>query len=196
MMKKIILLTGLILGMGFQGFTQDQSTIMYNVAIPMGDLKDFINPVSARGVSFDYQYMMTDNVGLGFGIGWQVFYEDIGFFESVDGTATLSGYQYRYLNSFPAHFTATYYLDNGNLIVPYAGLGIGVIYNIRNLDFGTFTIEDDAWHFSFRPEAGLMFDINYRFAMKLNARYVQGFNTKDLDGQNYLAIGLGFVFRN
>jgi hypothetical protein len=59
-----------------------------------------------------------------------------------------------------------------------------------------FTVEDDAWHFSLRPEAGLMFDVNYRFAMKLNFRYVQGFNTKDLDGQNYLAIGLGFVFRN
>jgi len=169
---------------------------MYNVAIPMGDLKDFINPVSARGLSFDYQYMMTDNVGLGFGIGWQVFYEDIGFFETTDGTATVSGYQYHYLNSFPAHFTATYFLDNGNTIIPYAGLGIGVIYNIRNNDFGLYTIEDDAWHFSLRPEAGIMFDVNYRFAMKLNARYVQGFNTKDLDGQNYLAIGLGFVFRN
>ncbi len=175
---------------------QDMSTIMYNVGVPMGDLKDFISPASARGISFDYQYLMTDNIGLGFGIGWQVFYEDIGFQEVQDGTSTLSGYQYHYLNSFPAHFTATYFLDNGGTLVPYAGLGIGVIYNIRDNDFGLFTVENDAWHFSFRPEAGLMFNFNYRFAMKLNARYVQGFNTKDLDGQNYLAIGLGFVFKN
>ncbi|MEJ2004288.1 MAG: hypothetical protein P8X57_04830 [Cyclobacteriaceae bacterium] len=140
--------------------------------------------------------MMNDNIALGFGIGWQVFYEDIGFFETVNENTAISGYQYRYLNSFPAHFTATYFLDNGGLVIPYAGLGIGVIYDIRNTDFGVFRDEVDAWHFSFRPEAGLMFDFNYNFAMKLNARYVQGFNTSDLDGQNYLAIGLGFVFKN
>ena len=195
-MKKYISILALVFGLYSAGFSQDMSTIMYNVGIPMGDLKDFISPASARGLSFDYQYMMTDNVALGFGIGWQVFYEDIGFFESTDGTATISGYQYRYLNSFPAHFTATYFLDTGGDIRPYAGLGIGVAYNLRNRDFGVFTIEDDAWQFSFRPEAGIMYEFSYRFAMKLNARYVQAFDAKDLDGQNYLAIGLGFVFMN
>lgn len=195
-MKRHIIVTFLIFGFCFTGNAQDMSTLMYNVAIPTGDLKDYISPVSARGLSFDYQYMMTDNVALGFGIGWQVFYEDIGFFQTDDDNTTISGYQYRYLNSFPAHFTTTYFLDNGGLVIPYGGLGIGVIYNIRNTDFGVFTDEDDAWHFSFRPEAGLLFDLSYNFGMKLNARYVQGFNTKDLNGQNYIAIGLGFVFKN
>ncbi len=195
-MKKILLLASLSIVVSLGAVAQNMSTIMYNVAIPMGDLKDYINPVSARGVAYDYQYLMTDNFALGAGIGWQVFYEDIGFFESTDGTSTISGYQYRYLNSFPAHITGTYFLDNGGTLIPYAGLGIGVIYNERETDFGIFAIQDKTWHFSFRPEVGLMFDVNYRFAMKVNARYVQGFNTKDLDGQNYLALGLGFVFRN
>ncbi len=195
-MKKILILATLSIVVSLGAVAQNMSTIMYNVAIPMGDLKDYINPVSARGVAYDYQYLMTDNFALGAGIGWQVFYEDIGFFESTDGTATISGYQYRYLNSFPAHITGTYFLDNGGTLIPYAGLGIGVIYNERETDFGIFAIQDKTWHFSFRPEVGLMFDVNYRFAMKINARYVQGFNAKDLDGQNYLALGLGFVFRN
>ena len=195
-MKKILILTAFSLLVVFTTKAQNSSTLMYNVAVPMGDLKDFINPVSARGLSFDYQYMMTDNVALGFGIGWQVFYEDIGFFESTDGTATISGYQYRYLNSFPAHFTATYFLDNGGLVIPYGGLGIGIAYNLRNTDFGMFTIEEDAWQFSLRPEAGLLFDLSYNFAMKLNIRYVQSFKAQDLDAQNYLAFGAGFVFRN
>lgn len=195
-MKKILILAAFSLLVVFTTKAQNSSTLMYNVAVPMGDLKDFINPVSARGLSFDYQYMMTDNVALGFGIGWQVFYEDIGFFESTDGTATISGYQYRYLNSFPAHFTATYFLDNGGLVIPYGGLGIGIAYNLRNTDFGMFTIEEDAWQFSLRPEAGLLFDLSYNFAMKLNIRYVQSFKAKDLGAQNYLAFGAGFVFRN
>ncbi|MCA6079049.1 OmpW family protein [Fulvivirga sedimenti] len=195
-MKKILIIALLSFVVSFGASAQNMSTIMYNVAIPMGDLKDYISPVSARGVSYDYQFFMTDNFALGGGIGWQVFYEDIGFFESTDGTATISGYQYRYLNSYPAHITGTYFLDNGGTLIPYAGLGIGVIHNRRETDFGIFAIQDNAWHFSFRPEVGLMFDVNYRFAMKVNTRYVQGFNTKDLNGQNYLALGLGFVFRN
>jgi opacity protein-like surface antigen len=139
---------------------------------------------------------MTDNIAIGFGIGWQTFYEEVGFTTIQQESATVSGFEYRYLNSFPAHVTGTYYVDTGGNASPYIGLGIGTIYNIRNRDLGLFTVEDNVWHFSFRPEAGIKYDFSYTFAMRLNVRYVQGFNTNEIDGQNYVAVGLGFVFQN
>jgi outer membrane protein len=175
---------------------QNMSTIMYNVGIGTGDLGEYVEPASFRGLSFDYQYLVTDNIAVGFGIGWQTFYEDKGFQSVTDGSATLSGFQYRYLNSFPFHITGTYFVDTGGEVKPYVGLGIGTIYNIRNTDMGLYTFETNQWHFSFRPEAGIQYDFSYTFGMRINVRYVQGFNTDDLDGQNYVAVGLGFVFQN
>lgn len=175
---------------------QNMSTLMYNVGIGTGDLGEYIEPASFRGLSFDYQYLVTDNIAVGFGIGWQTFYEDKGYQTVMDGTGTLSGFQYRYLNSFPIHLTGTYFVDTGGDVKPYVGIGIGTIYNVRNTDMGLFTFETNQWHFSFRPEAGIQYDFSYTFGMRLNVRYVQGFNTNDLDGQNYVAVGLGFVFQN
>jgi opacity protein-like surface antigen len=195
-MKIKAILTIALVSCGVALHAQNMSTIMYNVGIGTGDLGEYIEPASFRGASFDYQYLVTDNIAVGFGIGWQTFYENKGFQTVTDGSSTLSGFQYRYLNSFPFHLTGTYFVDTGGDVKPYVGLGIGTIYNVRNTDMGLFTFETNQWHFSFRPEAGVQYDFSYTFAMRLNVRYVQGFNTSDLDGQNYIAVGVGFVFQN
>lgn len=192
---KSLIIAGLVALAG-AAQAQNMSTIQYNVGIGTGDLGEYIEPASFRGLSFDYQNLITENIAIGFGIGWQTFYEDKGFSVIERESATVSGYQYRYVNSFPAHLTATYFVETGGDVRPYAGIGIGTIYNVRNTDLGLFTDETNAWHFSFRPEAGIQYDFSYTFGMRLNVRYVQGFNTNKIDGQNYLAIGVGFVFQN
>lgn len=193
MMKKSII-TILMLAGSLTMFAQGgYSTLSYTVGFPMADMKDFTENVSGRGIAFDYNYLINDNFSIGLGLSWQTFTDDLGYQSIVDGTATLSGYQYHYVNSFPAHLTGTYFLDGDNLR-PFFGLGVGTIYNMTDADIGIFRFEDNVWHFSLRPEAGVQFNLNYRTGIRVSARYNHAFEAGDIGSFSYLALGAGIVW--
>ncbi len=186
----ILLIAGVSAGALAQG---GYSTLSYTLGFPMSDMKDFTENVSGRGVAFDYNYLVNDNISVGLGVGWQTFRDDLGYQTLVDGSASLSGYQYHYVNSFPIHVTGTYFLSTDGL-TPYFGLGVGTIYNMTDTDIGIFRFEDNVWHFSLRPEVGVQFDVNYRTGFRLSARYNYAFEAGDIGSFSYFALGAGIVW--
>jgi hypothetical protein len=74
-MKKLFLF--LLAGICIQTtFAQHSSfTIAYPIAFPMSDLKNYISNVSFRGISFEYERRVKQNVSVGLETGWQVFYQ-------------------------------------------------------------------------------------------------------------------------
>ncbi len=189
-----ILFTLLLLCLPFAAMSQGgYSTLSYTVGFPMADMKDFTDQVSGRGVAFDYNYLFQDNIAIGLGVGWQTFTEELGYTTTVDGTTTLSGYEYHYVNSFPIHVTGTYFLGTDNLR-PYVGLGVGTIYNMTDADIGVFRFEENEWHFSLRPEVGVQYDLNYRTGLRLSARYNHAFSAGDIGSFSFFAIGGGIVW--
>jgi hypothetical protein len=91
---------------------------------------------------------------------------------------------------------AQYRILTEGMVIPYAGLGIGTLYDLRNTDMGMWTVEEDNWHFLMSPEAGLLFDVSPDMTVKLNAKYDYGFKTSDADALGNLNISLGFVFNS
>ena len=196
-MKKIIYIVfslGLLLSTAAQA--QSLFSMQYSMGFGSGDVKDYINNASFRGFTLEYRNMVTPNIGVGGEIGWNVFYERRPYDSYTNGTQTLTGVQYRYLNMIPINVAVDYYLKPGEHINPFVGLGIGTLYSLRNTDMNLYTLETDAWHFGLRPEVGILVNANPGMDIILAGKYYTGFETSDVVTQSYFTFNVGFVFKN
>ena len=69
------------------------------------------------------------------------------------------------------------------------------MYSRRDTDMGLWYVEEEAWHFALKPEAGIMWQIDFNVSFNLSAKYYTGFASGDLETQSYFALGAGFAFR-
>jgi outer membrane protein len=192
-MKKIIVFALLIYSLAAAA-QNSVTTIQYSMGFGTGDLGSYINKASFRGFIIDYRKMVQPNIGVGVDMGWNVFYEEKPYDTYTSGSNDISGKQFRYNNQFPMLVAADYYLSPGEKINPFAGIGIGTMYSLRNTDMGTWTLEQNAWHFALCPEAGVLLNIKPGLDFSLSAKYYHGFKSGDLSAQSYFALNLGFVF--
>jgi len=175
-------------------FSQSITALQYSMGFGTGDLGDFVGAPSFRGFTIDYRKLVQPNIGVGFDIGWNVFYEAKSYDTYTSGNLSYSGKQWRYNNQFPLLFAVDYYLKPGEQINPFAGLGIGTMYSLRNTDMGQYTLEEDAWNFALRPEVGVLIEANPGLSFTVTGKYYYGFEAGDLPAQSYFALNVGFVF--
>ena len=194
-MKKIFFL--LVATLCLQGaFAQSHGNFImsYPIAFPMGDLHDYISNTSFRGINLEFGKEVKPNVIAEIETGWNVFYQEVPDQVYKDGTASISGKQFRYTNSVPILAGAKWILKSKNNLVPYAGLGLGTMYSDRSTDFGLYRISTDAWQFCLRPELGITFKSRNGPSAMLGVKYYASFNSSDLDGQSFLTVNIGVVF--
>jgi Outer membrane protein beta-barrel domain len=198
-MKKI-LLAACVICLGTVGVlkAQNTTTLTYSIGFPSGDLKDFIGATSFRGFTFDFQKMVQDNIGVGVSVGWNVFYEDMGYDTYTVDNISLSGQQWRYSNHIPILLSSTFQLKPGDSMNPYVGLGTGVTYTLRNTDMNLYTVEQDAWNFTLQPAIGVLIEASDVTKVNISARYNQAFKAgNELEGaQSYFSLNFGFTFGN
>lgn len=195
-MKKSLLLVAL-LGMVFTGATQAQTSLFsinYSIGIPTGNTADYIDQVSGRGIKVEYQRFIDRNFALGGEAGNTTLYKRESKKVYTEGSASLSGIQYRYLNSYPILVTGTYYANQTGALRPYAGLGIGTIAQDKRVDMGIFSTQKTHWQFAIRPELGLMYRPAQYVGFKFGAKYYQSFSGDDLDGQSIIGLDFGIIF--
>ena len=194
-MKKIffvVLLTAVITATQVKA-QESLFSIQYSMGFGTGDLKEYNESASFRGMSFEYRYMMKPSVGLGLETGYNLFYDKMDYATYTKGTMSVSGIQYRYTHAVPVLAAFDYYLKPDQKFNPFVGLGVGTIYYFRDLDMGMLTTESDAWQFALRPEAGVLVNIQ-GLDFLVGAKYFMGFDANDLDAQSYFAINVGLIF--
>jgi outer membrane protein len=188
-----VLFISAMLGGVHQIQAQEYASIQYVVAIPTNDLRDYISETSFRGAAIEYHSKITPNIALGGSIGWNSFYQKNPYGTYEDGTASLSGIQYRYSSAMPLYISGLYFFKEENTFDPFVGLGIGAVYTIRDTDMGIYRWEEDTWNFSLRPEVGLMFAIKDRVGAKLALRYNQAFKTDEMKDQSFFSFAIGVI---
>ena len=175
---------------------QSNTYLTYGMGFGTGDLGEFISKASFRGASVDYYKMTQPNLGVGFSLGWNVFYEETPYDTYTADNVSLSGKQFRYSNHVPMLAGANYYLDPGEKISTFLGANLGVMYTRRNTDMNLYTLEEEAWNFTVQPQIGVQFNNSLSSAMTVMLKYYMGFKAGDLDeNQSYLSLNVGFVFR-
>lgn len=192
-MKKILFILFSVIGSS--AFAQSLTALQYSMGFGTGDLGDFVSKPSFRGFTIDFRKLVQPNIGVGFELGWNVFYEEKASDVYTTGNLSYSGKQWRYNNQFPLLGAVDYYLKPGESLNPFVGLGLGTMYSLRNTDMGQYTLEEDAWHFALRPEVGLLFEANPNMSLAVTGKYYYGFEAGDLDAQSYFALNVGFVFK-
>jgi opacity protein-like surface antigen len=176
--------------------SQSTFSIQYPIAFPLGNTSDYVGKTSFRGILLDYRFHIQPNIAIGIGGGWQTFYEklDYGTYTNDNEGQSISGVQYRYLNSAPILFVADYYFSPGERFSPFVGLGVGVTYNEQITQMGQFSVEIDTWQFNLAPEAGVRLGAGGGVWGFLSARYNNNFETSELNAQSYLSINVGLMY--
>ncbi|MBK7651188.1 MAG: outer membrane beta-barrel protein [Flammeovirgaceae bacterium] len=194
-MKKTILILLCSLSLGTL-YAQSNVTFNYSIGFPSGDLSDFTKQVSFRGATFDFRKMVNPNIGVGFSLGWNVFYEELASDTYTVDNVSLSGKQYRYSNHIPMMINPTYYLKRGETINPYVSLGIGTMYTRRNTDMNLYTVEQEAWNFLLQPEIGMQYMLSDMNAINLSGKFNYGFKAGNelTAAQSFFTLNIGFTF--
>ncbi|MDN3204801.1 outer membrane beta-barrel protein [Algoriphagus sediminis] len=197
-MKKQLIVFAIIC-MTLAGTAQAQQSIFslnYAISVPLGNTSNYIDQTSGRGFILEYQKFINKNWAIGGEFGHATFYKREENKVYTEGSASLSGIQYRYQYEWPIFLTANYYVLTGDKIRPYFGLGVGTIAHDRRIDMGIFTDQNTHWQFAIRPEVGLLYKPTYNTGFKLGVKYYNSFESSDLAGQSNLGINVGIVFMN
>ena len=195
-MKNLLML---FMALGIFSVTQAQTQtsnfrISWSVAIPTGDLSDYIGETSLRGGSLEYNWRPKPNLEVGIESGWNLLYERADDKVYTYETASVSGVQYRYTNTIPIIAGVKMLGKAKSGLIPYGGVGLGTVYINRNTDFGLYRITNNTWQFSVRPELGLRYDYQPGKGIILGAKYYLNSANDELGAQSYVAINLGLVF--
>ncbi|KAB1069792.1 porin family protein [Tamlana haliotis] len=192
---KLMMLVGLLM-CSLSTLAQQKYSLNYIIGFPTGETSDFTESTSFRGVGFDFTHMLNKNIGVGVSVSLQTFYDEKGKQTTTEGTETITAYRYNYINSLPVYATGTYFFDGSKTIKPFVSLGVGVMYNNKEQEFGLFAAENDAWQFSVRPEAGLEYKIDYGLGIRAAFRYNYAADSSDLEGLSHMGLALGVVWSN
>lgn len=182
--------------LAFSAFSQGDgnTSVVYNVAIPMGNTSDYIDETSFRGVMIKGDYFIEDEWSFGFATGVQTFYQEMGTVSETRGTFTATGAQFRYLNSIPILLTAKYHYSRYGTFSPYAGLGAGLYYMNQTTKFAGLDFEKTDWKFGLQPEIGLGIELSPSTDFLLAVTYNTAFDSKEIDAQGYLGFQVGLTF--
>lgn len=178
-MKKLLIIA--ICLFGLSPFLKAQMlNLNYQMSVPLGDLKDFTNKASFRGFDVEYhQFLGADErFSIGGAIGWNVYYKDKNDasgnfkFSGSDEVYTITGNQYRYINTVPMLAIGRFYFtDNNTAVRPYVGLGLGTSWTEKRLEVGQFSSTVSRWQFAMAPEVGMYVPLSSQFALNFGAKY-------------------------
>lgn len=178
-------------------------TFTWDIGLPVAKTSDFTDNLSGRGFTIQGRKFIKSNISVGGSLGWHVFKESIeqgmqDFSTEINGqmiSGTLSGDQFRYINSFPILANVNFY--NGALfadkIVLHAGLGLGTSIVNRRIEVGTFFVDETTWRLAIAPEVGATLRINNNYSLMANVRYLHAFEAASEPTTSYFSFSIGFI---
>jgi len=166
--------------------------LTYDVGIPFADTKEFTDQASWRGLTFDFDRFVGDNLAVGMGFSWSTFVEKEpdSYYEREE--LLLHGTQVRYNNNIPLTVKIAYYKPVSNLDI-FGSLGVGTAWQETRREIGTFAFVGSYWQFALVPELGVLIPAG-QSNVTARVRYVSGFKTDNAPALSYLSFGLGLVW--
>lgn len=162
----------------------------YMPAMPFGETADYTGGISPRGVDFEANKFIGDDLSVGFNIGWTIFREkrspELIQIDDLD----IYGTQFRYQNMVPVNLTFKKYFLSSTY-TPFVGLGIGTEYIQRKNDIGVFSLTEDKWLFNVAPQVGVLYDFAGSAALSFKLRYNYSLKAGDFPASSYLSLGVG-----
>jgi len=162
-MKKFAILFAVAVISGISAFAQKSNwylknimTLNWQIATPLN--ADYLTKTSLAGGSFEYRHFASDKFSIGAAISWNSFeqYFPAKVYERPDASAAIYTDMVRQVYTLPIMATAHYYLDGGDMVKPYIGLGVGGNYSEQSVYYNAFVSDIDNWGFLVKPEIGAL----------------------------------------
>ena len=170
------------------------TSVQYSVGIPTGSTAGFIDRISWRGGGAEAGLFLSERFSLGLAVNWNGYYKSAGSATlDINQSTTVSGREFRYINSFPVVAKLHYYLGDTDGFNPYLGLGGGALYVRQESQVGGLVLENKGWQPGIFPEAGVRLALP-RISLALGVRYNHGLATGKLGQQSYLNAHIGLVW--
>lgn len=195
-MKKIVII--ILMFASFSAYSQTGlgfTSIYYGPAIPLGGTGDYIENTSWRGIGMGFNSFVSDNVSVGLDISWLIFTEALNDEAIEYNRLTISGNQYRYINTVPILLTFKGYLGTGDL-KPFAGFGIGTSWTEKLTEIGTYSIQETDWQFNIAPEIGVAYAVTPSLAPYFKVKYSYAAESRDLQSISYISFTVGLAFES
>jgi hypothetical protein len=172
--------------------------ITYEMSVPDGDLKNFVDETSYRGFGMTFRQMVSKNFSTGLFFGWNVFHKRTTETSQLNNGA-ITGTQDRTFNSFPMMLNAHWYLGGRGDIRPFLGLNAGGWIVLQRLAVGIYQVEKDSFEWGVVPEVGIVIPLSREAALFANGKYNYAFTGKGLSGDDfnmsYAGINVGFAWQ-
>ena len=202
-MKKIIIIIAVFTSTA--SFAQRSFwSFNYEMSFAAGEQVDYISDPSFRGWGLEGRGFLTQNMSVGGSFSWQVFdqiYRNLPptNLENETGNinGTITGTQYRFINTLPILFNGHYYLGNDGTMRPYFGLSIGTSWVEQRTDIGLISIQSEGWGFVVQPEFGLMIPFGLTGAgTNISGKFRYITKTADTIPISFFTLGIGLAFMN
>ena len=152
-----------------------QMNIGYNVNIPSGDFRNYINKPAYKGFTAGLMYTVTSQLAVGLNIGYNDYYQKYPrqvYQTGADGA--ISAVVSNSVQQFPILAAANYsFLQPGSIIRPYVGAGFGVNFVSFDQYLGEFDDPHTNAKLDVKGEAGVYVSLsNYSStAIKIGGSY-------------------------
>ena len=167
--------------------------VTYNISVPTGNTKDFVDKTSFRGASLEARKMIGQNASWGLLFGWYVF--DQMRVDSVSAPGVdITGKPFNYVNVFPIQLTGHYYLGKRRGVRFFLGGGAGLMFYKQRTDVGLFRIEQNKTLLGIAPEIGVAIPLSWSLRGVVNVRYNYTTSSGDVPSQSWFGFGLGLAW--
>jgi outer membrane protein W len=203
MKKKILIIlfaiSSFALSSQAQVYSRNMFVVAWEIGLPVSN-NDFLSKTSFSGGKVEYRHLIKDNLSIGGFFNWRSYYEyfPTATYENEDKTQAVTTDMYRYIYNLPMGATVHYYFKGGDMIKPFAGLGLGAQYSEQSMYYNIFVSEDKNWGFLVRPEVGAIIKFQDQWGALIGASYAYSTNKnpslgiKNLGDVNF-QIGLVFT---
>ena len=167
---------------------------------PMSN-KNWISKGSAQGLRVGYRAFITDRVSVGIDLGSSSIheYKPTRTIESASGAITTDYFNYIYSYSAVISGQYNFLVGDGDVVFPYAGLGLGANYNEYTQYYNIYTNANKGFGFLARPEAGILVRFGTRRSLGAMASVHYDYSTNksaEFGYKNFTTAGfqLGLMF--
>lgn len=173
------------------------TTLSYSPSIALGESADFVEGMQWRGINLSYHYFVSDQASIGFTSGWNVFRTESDGdvtrqLEEGNNIITLTGKQFRYVNTVPILASARYHWGDEDGLRVFGGLSAGFYYVDRRVEMGLFATDTETGQFGIAPTAGILFPSYGSAGFHIEFQYNNAFESRKGDAFSYLDLNLGF----
>lgn len=170
------------------------TSLTYNTGLPVGSSSDYISAYSWRGVGFEANWFLNDDMTLGVSTGWNVFYEEKTG-EFTQETKTVTGTRQHTINSFPVLMDYRYHFNEPYETRPYVGMGVGAYWINKSDEMGVFYSQYRQFQLGLSPIVGVLIPVGQVY-LNAGLRYNVAFKTNDDYTMDftYLGINLGIAW--